>query len=256
MARYFVEFKPNSSLASKLMVFTGMTEQQVRNEVNREYGKAVQRIYSEQDIAQILPNVYNCKEHWVTFGSHCVYTEQDCNGNSTGTIEYPKSKNVKPYKEHEVSLKDITEWFKTAKPNPTQTDLFTQLGAMYEEVTESIVALSNEIIISDLDSQEADLHNKLQKAQLALQALSQAMYTHKGFNLSERTKVDLLDALADITVTTVGSAQYAGFKFDEALTEVNKSNYSKFEDGKPLFNGNGKIIKGKDYFKPNLTELV
>lgn len=250
MARYFVEFKPNSSLASKLMVFTGMTEQQVRNEVNREYGKAVQRIYSEQDIAQILPNVFNCKDHWVPFGSHCVYTEQDCDGNSTGTIEYPKSKNVKPYKEHEVSLKDITEWFKTAVPKVEPKNIATQLGAHIEEVTELLSVLKSK-------SSNIDLQNKAVEAFVAMNSLKTYLYSLRELpEFSDKDKVEILDALADQVVTATGTAYMLGFKFDEALTEVNKSNYSKFEDGKPLFNENGKIIKGKDYFKPNLTELI
>lgn len=257
MARYFVQFRPNSTLADKLMVFTGMTEQQVRNEVNREYGKAVQRIFSEPDAAQIIPNIYGCKEQWVAFGSHCVYTEQDCNGKSMGIMEYPKSKNVKPYKDHEVSVKDITEWFKTAKPYPTQANLFTQLGAMYEEVAESISALNDQLITEYAsDAKLADLHTKVQNAKLALNDLASAMYKSDGFPLSEKTKIDLLDALADITVTTTGSAQYAGFDFDGALTNVNQSNWSKFENGKPVLREDGKIMKGRDYKAPELKPFI
>lgn len=47
-----------------------------------------------------------------------------------------------------------------------------------------------------------------------------------------------------------------GFDMVGALKEVNASNYSKFENGKPVFNEQGKIAKGKDYFKPNLTTYL
>lgn len=122
MARYFVQFKPNSSLANKLMVFTGMTEAQVRNEVTREYGDSVVRIFDETTVAQILPNIYCCKEQWVEFGTECTYTKRDCDGNSVSEFKYPVSKNTKPYKQHSVDLQSMFNWFKTAKPTPTDKD--------------------------------------------------------------------------------------------------------------------------------------
>lgn len=132
------------------------------------------------------------------------------------------------------------------------------MGAMYEEMGESITALLNGVveqeIISGKDfSEHTLLLRKLNDAGKALQELSQAFYASNGFPLAR--KVELLDALADITVTTTGVAYFAKMKWDEALNEVNRSNFSKFEDGKPLLNENGKIIKGKNYFKPNLDAL-
>lgn len=69
-------------------------------------------------------------------------------------------------------------------------------------------------------------------------------------------KVELLDSLADQIVTAVGVAHMMGFDILGALEEVNRSNFSKFEDGKPVFDANGKITKGKDYVKPNLEHFV
>ena len=65
-----------------------------------------------------------------------------------------------------------------------------------------------------------------------------------------------LDALADGIVTATGMAHMAGMDIVGALGEVNRSNWSKFEDGKPVFNENGKIAKGKDYSKPELKPYL
>ena len=47
-----------------------------------------------------------------------------------------------------------------------------------------------------------------------------------------------------------------GFDIIGALNEVNNSNWSKFENGKAIFDGNGKIKKGTNYFKPNLIKFI
>ena len=47
-----------------------------------------------------------------------------------------------------------------------------------------------------------------------------------------------------------------GFDMVGALDEINKSNWSKFENGKPVFDENGKIKKGAEYFKPKLSKFT
>jgi len=68
--------------------------------------------------------------------------------------------------------------------------------------------------------------------------------------------IDLLDALADQIVTATGVGTFLGMNVPGALAEVNRSNYSKFEDGEPVFNENKKVMKGKDYTPPDLTPYV
>lgn len=68
--------------------------------------------------------------------------------------------------------------------------------------------------------------------------------------------LDELDALADIIVTCVGLAYMRGYDIVGALREVNESNFSKFENGVPLFDSTGKIKKGKDYVPPDLTPYL
>lgn len=74
--------------------------------------------------------------------------------------------------------------------------------------------------------------------------------------LSDPGKADLLDALCDQIVTAIGVGYMAGFDMAGALREVIRSNASKFENGKPLFDENGKIRKGKDYTPPELAQFV
>ncbi len=68
--------------------------------------------------------------------------------------------------------------------------------------------------------------------------------------------LEFLDSLADQIVTSVGVGHCAGMKTAEAVTAVNRSNYSKFDkNGYPIFNDSGKIAKGPDYAPPNLEGL-
>ena len=69
-------------------------------------------------------------------------------------------------------------------------------------------------------------------------------------------KVELLDSLADQTVINAGTAVGAGISLDKALMEVHASNMSKLgTDGKPILREDGKILKGENYFPPNLKPL-
>lgn len=69
-------------------------------------------------------------------------------------------------------------------------------------------------------------------------------------------KVELIDSIADQTVIHAGTAVGAGISLDEALMEVHASNMSKLgTDGKPILREDGKILKGENYFTPNLEPL-
>ena len=65
-----------------------------------------------------------------------------------------------------------------------------------------------------------------------------------------------MDALCDQLVTICGVGYMLGFDMLGALAEVNRSNFSKFENGKPVFNEQGKIVKGKHYSKPDLKPFL
>ena len=72
-----------------------------------------------------------------------------------------------------------------------------------------------------------------------------------------KSRIDLLDSLADQIVTATGVGTFLGMDVPGALSEVNRSNYSKFdEDGNPIFNENQKVMKGPHYTKPNLKPYI
>ncbi|OUX43804.1 phosphoribosyl-ATP diphosphatase [bacterium TMED277] len=68
---------------------------------------------------------------------------------------------------------------------------------------------------------------------------------------------DVADALTDILYVTYGAGHAFGIDLDKCFEEVQNSNMSKLgSDGKPIFNEHGKVMKGPDYFKPNLSKFV
>ena len=68
---------------------------------------------------------------------------------------------------------------------------------------------------------------------------------------------EVADALTDILYVTQGSGHAFGINLDKCFQEVQNSNMSKLgEDGKPIYNDKGKVMKGPNYFKPNLKKFV
>ena len=68
---------------------------------------------------------------------------------------------------------------------------------------------------------------------------------------------EVVDALTDILYVTYGAGHAFGVNLDKCFEEVQKSNMSKLGDnGKPIFNENGKVMKGPNYFKPNLDKFL
>ena len=144
-------------------------------------------------------------------------------------------------------IKSIKKWFELAKPNPTSEDLCVQIGCHYEEVAEMAEAIGDDLnVINDLASEY--------KSKDASALFFTENLKIKGNAVDLRT--ELLDSLCDQIVTAIGVAHMLDFDILGALNEVNNSNYSKFEDGKPVFNEQGKIAKGKDYFAPDLEKFI
>ena len=68
---------------------------------------------------------------------------------------------------------------------------------------------------------------------------------------------EVADALTDILYVTYGAGHAFGIDLDQCFDEVQRSNMSKLdENGKPIFNENGKVLKGPNYFKPNLEKFI
>ena len=133
----------------------------------------------------------------------------------------------------EKQFMNVLEWFAAAVPNPTDKNKVVQLGCHVEEFAEMLHALHPASELAIVTSRYADnLKN--------------------GNAMPSCDKAELLDALCDQLVTICGVGYMLGFDMLGALAEVNRSNFSKFENGKPQ----GKIVKGKHYSKPDLKPFL
>ena len=75
--------------------------------------------------------------------------------------------------------------------------------------------------------------------------------------INKKDLQETIDALTDILYVTYGAGHAFGVNLDKCFEEVQNSNMSKLGiDGKPIFNENGKVMKGPNYFKPNLSQFL
>ena len=75
--------------------------------------------------------------------------------------------------------------------------------------------------------------------------------------IDDRNIKEEADALTDILYVTYGAGHSFGIDLDQCFQEVQNSNMSKLgADGKPIYNDKGKVMKGPNYFKPNLNKFV
>lgn len=137
-------------------------------------------------------------------------------------------------------ISDIKGWFELAVPTPTDKNRAVQIGVHFEEVLEMLQTLpTNHPCLRD---DIADIANDYKRRQ--------------EVSPEEPDRIELLDALCDQIVTAVGVAHMFSMDIEGALAEVTRSNYSKFVDGKPVFDANGKIAKPPSYSKPNMEQFV
>ena len=75
--------------------------------------------------------------------------------------------------------------------------------------------------------------------------------------MDNRDIKEVADALTDILYVTYGAGHAFGIDLDKCFEEVQNSNMSKLgSDGKPIYNDKGKVMKGPNYFKPDLGKFV
>ena len=75
--------------------------------------------------------------------------------------------------------------------------------------------------------------------------------------MEEKNLKEVADALTDILYVTYGAGHAFGINLDKCFEEVQTSNMSKLgENGKPIYNEAGKVMKGPNYFKPNLKKFI
>lgn len=142
-----------------------------------------------------------------------------------------------------MTLQNTKEWFEAAVPEPDARTRAVQLGCHLEEVVEMLESVE----VSNVWLQD--------NARIYLARLSAGL-KDGSISINAMIPLDYLDALADQIVTAVGCAHMEGMDIVGALDEVNRSNWSKFVDGDPVFDDNGKIKKGPDYTAPDLAMFV
>ena len=75
--------------------------------------------------------------------------------------------------------------------------------------------------------------------------------------MNNKDLLEVADALTDILYVTYGAGHAFGIDLDKCFDEVQNSNMSKLdENGKPIYNESGKVMKGPNYFKPDLSKFV
>jgi len=144
-----------------------------------------------------------------------------------------------------MSIQNTKQWFEAALPEPTGQNTAIQAGCHLEEVAEMLQAMTGcPYFRKDRDA--------------AIDALTFLADGLKCgiYSVATASATEYLDALCDQIVTAVGCAHMEGMDIQGALAEVNRSNWSKFVDGKPVFDENGKIKKGPGYSAPELGRFV
>jgi len=140
-------------------------------------------------------------------------------------------------------IDNITLWHKRARPEPTERDLDVQIGCHIEEFIEM------------MDSLNINANSDLARALDDLEEFADSLKAGDK-TVSSIDREPLLDSLADQIVTAVGVGVCAKMDMNAAVTEVNESNWSKFNyKGYPEFDEHGKIKKGEHYRKPDLKGM-
>ncbi|QWY83506.1 putative NTP pyrophosphohydrolase protein [Rhizobium phage RHph_X2_28B] len=147
------------------------------------------------------------------------------------------------------TLQDTKRWMEKAIPVPNSQNITTQMGVHFEEVAEMLDSLAA------VDVLTAEI---IEDTKQALETLSRHLKTHPGVvEIFPPDREEYLDSLCDQIVTAVGCAHNSGFDIVGAMNEVNRSNFSKFDEGgQPIFDDNRKIIKGPNYSKADLAPYV
>ena len=105
--------------------------------------------------------------------------------------------------------------------------------------------------VKDKPSFSSDKINKL-RLDLIKEELSELTEA-----MNNKDLLEVADALTDILYVTYGAGHAFGINLDKCFEEVQNSNMSKLdENGKPIYNEHGKVMKGPNYFKPDLSKFV
>jgi predicted HAD superfamily Cof-like phosphohydrolase len=119
----------------------------------------------------------------------------------------------------------------------------------FEKVKQFMQTFGQEVKIKASFSDEKTNQLRLDLISEELEELKNAM--------TSKDLLEVADALTDILYVTYGAGHAFGINLDKCFDEVQNSNMSKLgSDGKPIYNESGKVMKGPDYFKPDLSKFL
>jgi len=151
-----------------------------------------------------------------------------------------------------MSIESIALWHNRARPAPSAANFNVQLGCHLEEVVEMIEALR----FSYKNGTGVEMPGKNSMIYQQLNDFADGLKAGR-ITAQIANRRDLVDALADQIVTSVGVAHTANMKITRAVDIVNTSNWSKFSpEGQPYFDQDGKVLKGPNYVPPALEDCV
>ncbi len=224
---FFIKFRPTTDVFPKYMAVDALSKQEAWDKTISLYGYSIDKIYPSNEITEEI--------EVVPFGTRVTYQEIDIHTHQViNTIYYGRTFNP----EFEP-VNNILNWFKSADATPDNKSVSVQIGCHFEETIELLTSLGISNTILSAHAQEykkgvnTDFHN-----------------------LPQDTKLALADAIGDGIVTLIGIGYRMNFNVLGILQEIARSNDSKFENGEPVRDANGKIIKGKNYIPPNLKPYI
>ena len=119
----------------------------------------------------------------------------------------------------------------------------------FEKVKKFMITYGQEVKESASFPDENIIKLRLKLIKEELEELEQA--------LNDKNILEVADALTDILYVTYGAGHSFGINLDACFEEVQRSNMSKLgEDGKPIYNEYGKVMKGPNFSKPNLKQFI
>lgn len=140
---------------------------------------------------------------------------------------------------------NTTEWFRRAVPAPTRKNFHVQTGVHVEEFKEML-----ETMVVDAGSE------KLLAETIIMVGLLATGLKKGTVSVEKVDFVEFFDAIVDQRVTGCGLAYMIGADLEGGVTEVDSSNESKFVDGQPIWDENGKIGKGPNYRRAELAPFM
>jgi len=147
-----------------------------------------------------------------------------------------------------LSLDTIHLWFKRVHPDMSSRELDLQVAILLEEFQELLFTFELEF------NREFHLDHRILADQI--NKISYALKEGKtSLTIKDRTK--FAKESGDLVVAAMGAMTQAGINAKKVVQKIDESNWSKLDfNGKPYYDENGKVIKGKNYRAPNLLKYV